>query len=59
MRWNARGHADGDARTTIEEKEWELRGENRWFLLRPIKVRRKVDGVITDFLKKSLMGNRG
>ena len=56
---NARGHANGDARTPIEEKEGELCGEDRWFLLRPIEVRCKVDGVITDFFQQSLMGNRG
>ena len=55
---DAGGHADGNAGTTVQQKEGQLCRQNRGFLLRPIEIRRKINGVITDLLEQRLVGDR-
>src|SRR6185503_13067396 len=52
VRWDVRGHADGDAARAIDEEIWKARRQDHRLVAGPVEVRLKPDRVALDVGEK-------
>ena len=55
---NAGGHADGDARATVQQQKRKLSRQDGGFLLRTVEVGCEINGVVADFIQQPFVGDR-